>query len=167
MIQVIDNAVSVEDHQRIESTLLNANFPWFYNTNKVGKQFEDHLHNFQFTHKFYADYAVQSAFMSLIEPILVKLNPSALVRIKANLNTVTEHMIVYEMHRDFESFDGWTAIYYVNTNNGYTVFENGKRVDSVANRLVVFPATLSHAGTSTTDQKVRSVINFNFYKWTK
>ena len=35
----------------------------------------------------------------------------------------------------------------MNTNNGKTLFENGKEVDSVANRLVVFGNTLKHTGT--------------------
>lgn len=167
MIKVFDNLLDEEAHKRIESVLLNADFPWFFNTIKVNRQHSDNLNNFQFTHAFYSDYAVKSQYSALIEPILVKLNPSAIVRIKANLTTVTDKIIEYQMHRDFDYFDGWTAIYYVNTNNGYTVFENGECVDSIANRLVVFPATLAHAGTTSTDQKVRSVINFNFYKWTE
>ena len=35
-------------------------------------------------------------------------------------------------------------------------------VESVANRLVVFPSSMLHAGVTTTDAKYRTVINFNF-----
>ena len=66
------------------------------------------------------------------------------------------------MHVDFDNFLGKTAIFYVNSNNGYTVFENGLKVDSQENRLVVFNSDLLHAGTTCTDQKIRCVINFNF-----
>jgi len=52
---------------------------------------------------------------------------------------------------------------YVNTNNGYTKFEDGTKVESVANRLVTFPANMKHKGTSCTDEKIRVVINFNYF----
>ena len=57
-----------------------------------------------------------------------------------------------------------TSIFYVNTNNGYTKFEDGTKVESVANRLVSFPANKKHTGTSCTDEKTRVVINFNYFK---
>ena len=52
----------------------------------------------------------------------------------------------------------------MNTNDGYTEFEDGTKVESVANRLVTFPANLKHTGTSCTDEKTRIVINFNYFK---
>ena len=57
-----------------------------------------------------------------------------------------------------------TAIFYANTNNGYTKFENGLIVESVANRMVFFSADMKHTGTSCTDEKTRVVINFNYFK---
>ena len=56
-----------------------------------------------------------------------------------------------------------TSILYVNTNNGYTKFEDGTIVESVANRLVSFPSNMKHTGTSCTDEKTRVVINFNYF----
>ena len=56
-----------------------------------------------------------------------------------------------------------TSIFYVNTNNGYTKFEDGTKVESVANRMVTFPANMKHTGTSCTDEKIRVVINFNYF----
>jgi hypothetical protein len=55
-----------------------------------------------------------------------------------------------------------TLILYMNTNNGYTEFEDGMKVESVANRIVSFPEETKHRGTSCTDEKIRMVINFNF-----
>ena len=51
----------------------------------------------------------------------------------------------------------------MNTNNGYTIFEDGTKVESVANRMITFPANLKHTGTSCTDQQVRIVINFDYF----
>ena len=35
-----------------------------------------------------------------------------------------------------------TSIFYVNTNNGYTKFEDGSIVESVANRMLIFDSNL-------------------------
>ena len=56
-----------------------------------------------------------------------------------------------------------TAIYYLNTNNGFTKFENGDKVNSVANRIVIFDSNLKHTGTSCTDSYARLLINFNYF----
>ena len=57
-----------------------------------------------------------------------------------------------------------TSIYYIGTNNGYTELENGQKIESVANRLVSFPANTSHRGVTQTDEQRRIVINFNYLK---
>jgi Rps23 Pro-64 3,4-dihydroxylase Tpa1-like proline 4-hydroxylase len=59
-------------------------------------------------------------------------------------------------------FNNTTAIFYLNNNNGYTIFEDGSKVDSVENRLVVFNSNVMHSGVSQTDSKVRCVINLNY-----
>ena len=74
-----------------------------------------------------------------------------------------ENIIRHGFHVDVPTdYDSKTAILYLNTNNGYTEFENGQRVESVANRLVVFDSALKHTGTTCTDQKRRIVLNLNY-----
>ena len=41
-------------------------------------------------------------------------------------------------------------------------FEDGTKIESVANRLISFPEEMKHRGTSCTDEKIRVVINFNY-----
>ena len=53
---------------------------------------------------------------------------------------------------------------YLNTNDGYTVFEDGTQIESVKNRILIFKTSLKHTGTNCTDQKRRVLINFNYYK---
>ena len=57
-----------------------------------------------------------------------------------------------------------TAILYINTNNGFTEFEDGVKVESIANRLVMFPSNFKHRGITQTDEQTRIMINFNFLK---
>ena len=56
-----------------------------------------------------------------------------------------------------------TGIFYMNTNNGKTIFEDGEEIDSVENRMVIFPASKRHAGTTHTDTICRCLINFNWF----
>ena len=64
-----------------------------------------------------------------------------------------------------EKLKQWiTSIFYINTNNGYTKFEDGTIVESVANRMLSFPANMKHCGTSCTDERRRIVINFNYFE---
>ena len=51
--------------------------------------------------------------------------------------------------KDEEKFK--TAVFYCNTNNGSTMFGNGKKVESKANRAVVFDGRTPHCGVDCTD----------------
>ena len=115
----------------------------------------------QFTHLFYAQFEPRSPHFSDIFPIINEIEPIALVRIKANLNMKTPEIVQHEFHTDVD--DCITAIYYVNTNNGKTIFESGVEVDSVANRMLIFNSNERHAGTTCTDTLRRCVINFNYF----
>lgn len=167
-ILVRDNVLSKEQHELIKNTMLGDMFPWYYYPSKVSdvKNTElDPRYDFQFTHGFYLKHAPKSQYISMIEPILEILNPSAIVRIKANLTPVSDRLITYGYHVDYENFQGLTAIYYVNDNNGMTVFDDGTEIESKENRLLIFDSKIKHTGTSCTNQKVRCVINFNYYIW--
>jgi hypothetical protein len=51
----------------------------------------------------------------------------------------------------------------MNTNNGYTLLETGDKIESVENRLVLFPCNILHTGITQTDTKVRVLLTFNFF----
>ena len=51
----------------------------------------------------------------------------------------------------------------MNTCNGYTLFKDNTKVESVANRFVSFDSQLEHTGTSCTDENIRVLINFNYF----
>jgi hypothetical protein len=87
-------------------------------------------------------------------------------RIRLNLNCKFPEPCKYHYHLDMslgnDSAQWTTSILYINTNNGYTEFEDGTIVESVANRLVAFPANIQHRGVSQTDEETRILINFNY-----
>ena len=57
------------------------------------------------------------------------LNPEKIYRIKANLTTKKETNHKSLMHIDTNQEKIKTAVYYCNTNNGCTLFQNGKRIE--------------------------------------
>jgi len=141
-------------------------FPWFYADRIV---FEDDVDKFQFFHAFYDNHMPMSPFANELDSIINIIQPFSIVKIRAKLLTRTPEIIESSFHVDLplleENLTQWTtSIFYMNTNNGYTKFEDGTIVESVANRMVFFSTDMKHTGTSCTDEKTRVVINFNYFK---
>ncbi len=157
-MEIIDNFLDYSDFLLIKNNIMSNNFPWYFVDYKV-REGDD---NYQFVHYLYRQHSRTSEFFDIINPALAKLNAKSLIRIKCNLVTKTEKIIIYDMHED-QDYDCKTSILYMNSNNGYTKFESGEIVNSVENRMVIFPTLTNHTGTSCTDEKVRVVINFNYF----
>ena len=115
----------------------------------------------QFCHMLYSKFEPCSPLWSLLAPIHSVLKPSAYSRVKANLQPKTEKIIQNNFHYDYANCI--TSILYLNSNNGYTLFEDGTKIDSVANRFVKFSGDMRHSGASCTDKKTRIIINYNYF----
>jgi hypothetical protein len=165
-MKIEDDFLDQEQFDTIIKRMEEYSFPWSYNDNIDN---ESDVDKFQFAHMFYLENRPGSNAIQIVSPILAILKPISILRIKANLLTRTPNIIENEFHVDMsvmteEKQKQWTtSIFYVNTNNGYTKFEDGTKVESVANRMITFPSTMKHTGTSCTDEKKRIVINFNYY----
>ena len=159
MIKVIDNFLEEDNFKEIEKILMGDKFPWFFNDFKND---DDDINNFQFTHTVVRGNGnIESKFIQYMKPFFDKLNIKKIFRIKINLTTRTQNLFNHLYHTDV-SFQCTTAIFYINSNNGKTIFKHGEEVNSVANRMVIFNSNLEHAATSHTDEKTRVVINFNY-----
>ena len=176
-INIEDNILDKKNLNKIQQMLTGpSGLPWYYNDAIV---YKDDIDKFQFIHFFYkrnndsldltlTGSAGHSQFIKQLNCILELIQPVSLWRIKANLLARTPNIVENAFHVDMsnaseEKLKQWTtSIFYVNTNNGYTKFEDGTKVESVANRMLSFPANIKHTGTSCTDEKVRIVINFNY-----
>lgn len=159
--KVIDNFLTKDQHRVLKEEILGESFPWYFNDYPVLEGEEDTVYNFQFTHTFCLQNSWTSDLSGILQPIVEKISPNYIYRIKANLSPSTPETRVGRWHNDF-NIDCKTAVYYVNTNNGFTRFRSGETVSSVANRLVEFDAKDLHVGASATDVKARCLINFNY-----
>ncbi len=161
--EIIDNFLEADDFYRIKDTMMGPYFDWYFNDAVVDDQ-EDKINQYQFIHSFYRDSRPISTFFDVIEPIISKINPVALLRIKANLNPRTENNFEHGYHVDYENSlsNQRTGVFYLNTNNGYTLFEDGTKVESVENRFVSFKTSMKHTGSTCTNENARVLINFNY-----
>tara|TARA_B100001996_G_scaffold228330_1_gene175916 strand:- start:682 stop:1230 length:549 start_codon:yes stop_codon:yes gene_type:complete len=163
MIDIIDNYLPEEEFFRVFNHMKEHQFDWHLSTivNRDGVP-----GNMQLCHSFHNMHQHKPSTFGIVVPVLRKLNPIALMRIKANLSLATKEVEVGRLHIDIVDDDTpdcvRTSILYMNTNDGYTVFEDGTKVESVMNRFVTFPHTLKHAGTTCTNAPFRMVINFNY-----
>ena len=163
--KIIDNFLDKEEFLKIQNLLLSKNFPWYFQHGVNDLDTDKNINDYQFTHVFYMDLQPRSDYFDILYPILRKLKVGSIIKIKANLLTHTKKIIEHGYHVDYYHHeklqDAKTSVYYLNTNNGYTLFEDGK-VDSVENRMVTFNLNTKHSGTTSTDTKRRVVLNFNY-----
>ena len=160
-MKTIDNFLDQETFYKILQVILETKFPW----NFVNGKSEINDGDFQFTHLFVDDGGkIVSPYYKIILPILKKINPKSTYRVKANLTTKKETNNKSLMHTDTTLENIKTAVFYCNDNNGGTLFQNGKKVSSKANRIVIFDGHQKHCGVDCTDENIRVVINFNFYE---
>ncbi len=164
-MQVYKNFIDQVRFDDLVAIMSSPQFAWYYNPVLDKEDLDPNVkQNFQFTHTFFNFNRVQSEYFDLLTPIFIKIKPIALVRVKANLLLNTDKIVEHGMHVDFKNPKVTTGIFYINTNNGYTKFEDGKKIKSIQNQYIEFDSQLKHTGTSCTDAEKRLVINFNYIK---
>jgi len=157
-IKIIDDFLPKKDFLFIKNYMSSFDFPWYYNNQKV----YENDNYFQFSHIFLNENGINSDRFFLLEPVFKIINPKKLFRIKANCTPKSNEIITYGFHTDSDVKNGLTGILYLNSNNGYTLFKNNNKINSIENRFIVFKNNIEHTGTSCTDENVRFVINFNY-----
>lgn len=156
MIEIIDDFLTNDEFNQIYNLVSDLEFPWFFGV--VTNQSK----HCQFTHCFYQN-DEPLAYFKYVRFLRSKLQMRSLVRIKVNINPWTENLVEHTDSWHIDYPDITTAILYLNTNNGYTMFETGEKVDSVRNRLVKFDSNIKHTGTTCTDEPGRLVLNINYF----
>ena len=160
-MRIIDNFLKEDDFIRIQSLMLSDKFTW--NFSIVDERSYD-IDDYHFSHVFNPE----DNFFGLTIPFIDKIQEHSdvrkIIKIKANLQPRTNKNIIQSFHTDFPvDWKNKTAVYYLNTCNGYTLFADETKVESIANRFVMFDGHLEHTGVTCTDEPARFVINFNWY----
>lgn len=159
--EVIDNFLPQPQFQDIQNLLLGKNFFWYYVDYVAGEGVED-TKLYYFMHTFFENHSIQSNQIHVVAPLIEKINPTAIIRAKANLYPNTNEHARHGMHRDLDT-PHKGMVFYINTNNGFTVLEDGTKIESVANRVLLFDSSQPHCSTSCTDEKTRVTLNMNYF----
>jgi hypothetical protein len=162
-MKVINNFLPEKDFSVLKNIFIGESLPWHLTRISPGN-FKD----FQNVHYFITEQKITSNYYNLLNPIIKLIDPFILLRVKANLIIKGEKIIEHGMHIDYrelnENCNLTTGILYMNSNDGYTKFENGEKILSEENKFIEFDGELMHTGTNCTDQPFRIVINFNYIK---
>lgn len=170
-IKILDNFLDEHSFNTIKDLLMGTNFvfPWYYMDSVVISSPEEKSDpdTYQFSHMFFdiSQGGVSSPFFNTLQPLLDKLEVKTILRVKSNLLTKNENPKYFKYHVDVTYPTTKTAIYYINTNNGSTIFETGLEVQSIANRAVIFDSNIMHTGKCCSDESVRVLINFNYFDY--
>ena len=165
-----DNVYPEEEFNKIQFEVMGSNFPWYVQESGVSTNVTDDGYGFQFTHQLRNIDGSTSSYNNLFSDLYMRLGVKKLLRSKINLLYRTKNIHEFKpFHIDIES--NWlgnqqwtTAIFYINTNDGYTVFEDGTKINSVANRICIFPHWMKHSGTTCTNTNRRIALNLNFVR---
>ena len=171
--EVIDNFLDKEYFDELVALLVEEEkgdgydiMPWYFRSSiaylkghKKSVPSSDNL--FYMSHMFYEFNTPRSNLYEKIIPILEKLNMKCLIRVKGNFYPNTEILHEHQMHDDYD-FSHSGAILSLNTCDGYTKFKDGTKIDSVANRILLFDSSEEHCSTTTTNVPARINININY-----
>jgi hypothetical protein len=159
-MNISKNFLPKDVFKTLKDTMMGEYFPWYFNS-FVNREWEKET-NFQFTFTFIdqGEEECWGKWIDIMRPVLKHIKHKKINRVKANLLTRTDKIIEHGMHTDQEK--GTTGILYLDNSNGYTKFNDGKKVSSEENKYVEFNSTIKHTGSTCTDEMRRVVINFNY-----
>ena len=169
--KIIDNFLPLDVFDKLKTFLLPVDhkkgveqMPWYYvpdplsniiNHTKVDWRL------FYLVHMVYENTIISPVYEQ-IEPITKLIGIGKLTRIKINMYPNTQSIQEHGMDVDYP-WQHKTALFSINTCDGYTKLEDGTKIDSVANRMLLLDASKLHAPSTTTNQPVRMNINFNYF----
>ena len=168
---VIDDFIPKTDFDELYTKIMGRYFPWFYYDTIVQESDRGKIgHQFFHMHMLYDnDRPTFKTSWEIMDPVLRKLQEfedpnirmKTLLRVKVNCFPNQGKLIEHGMHRDYP-FPSVGCVFSLNTCNGYTRIGDDVKIDSVANRAIIFDPNIDHSRSSTTNETRRVNINFNY-----
>ena len=184
-IHVIDDFLPQEEFEKLrEMIVFNWNFPLhfqhtvsaygddncesngFWNWYATHVVYRDDDYDSPRSSDFLDDYIVSSRYyQSLYDSFIPRFKEmgiyTRLQRIKINMYPYTDDVKEHDSHYDTDK-EHRGALFSLNTCNGFTKLHEGTKIDSIANRLMLFYPHYWHNSSTTSDAPARYNINFNF-----
>ena len=162
-VELIDNFLPEENFKLLVEAILSQSFPFYhqdYITNSTEQSGIDHVN---FTHLLHFKTVPASTYYPFVyENFISKISDlRSIIRSKVNCYPRTDKNVLHAFHQDF-LYPHRALILSLNTCDGFTRLEDGTKVDSVANRLLLFNSSQNHNSSTTTNAKGRYNININY-----
>jgi hypothetical protein len=158
---VIDNFLDQESFTALRNSIVgNREYPWYVCSSVANvpedikgfkPEYENNFWSWYAIHLVYATVPQSSSFDYVFQLFRPLMDIKSLIRIK-------EHA----KHIDYD-YRHKGAVFSLNTCDGFTRMSNGDKVDSVANRMVFFDPSEYHNSSTTSNDKGRYNINFNYF----
>ena len=166
-VQIFNNFLDQEVFLEIKKFIMSPRCQWRYVNYIAHKDGRDNDNDGYFVHSFkdchpqtFEDRFPESPHFPLIAKILDKIQYQNILRIRSSLYPRRDVQKPDPFHIDY-NFSHRVCIFYVNTNNGYTMFENGEKIPSVENQLATFDGSEKHCSVVQTDTPARYIVNIN------
>jgi hypothetical protein len=176
-IKIIDNFLDTDSLDILKHNIIfNKSFPFylisdvsFPKNSSCGILHDDRvkneLWNWYGSHIVYENGPASSLYRIIDDILIEKINTidpiRALIRIKVNFYPFTDNIKEHLPHIDYD-FPHKSAIFSLNTCNGFTRITDEIKVDSIENRIIFFDSSETHNSSTTSDNKGRFNINLNW-----
>tara|TARA_Y100000401_G_scaffold37371_1_gene27997 strand:- start:702 stop:1232 length:531 start_codon:yes stop_codon:yes gene_type:complete len=171
-IEVIHNALPEDQYEFVKEVFEDKHCQhgtcWIQNFGIAERDTEHcNLDHYMFCHTGYVEGYQPTPAFTKVEPYITRLlNVRRYLRFKANFyprtKTIDKHPWHCDEFRKVTGLDVKTALLSLNTCNGYTAFEDGTKVPSTDNTLILNPTDVRHMGTSTSNANYRINLNINY-----
>lgn len=169
-VEIIDNFLPEHEFAVLHQLIVDDptdQFPFALLTHVADAKTDKYEHwNWMGVHPFYRDHEPKSPHFSIVSQMIIsRLEENhdlrSLIRVKGNFYPWTETIKEHEFHVDYH-YEHRAAIFSLNTCDGYTLFDDGTKVESVENRLYLFNPQQKHCSSTTSNAMGRYNININF-----
>jgi len=164
--KVIDDFLDKETYTSFSNYLKSEEVPWYLRKIDTTMGNTKNKNGF-FSFCFYNDHAPNhDAFYQFMPTFINKLKAESLIQIRANLTFRDIDSRESAFHNDYLYDKATTGIFYLTTCNAKTVLDLpgvNKSIESVENRMLLFPTKIKHNVIYQTDVHRRYVVNFNFF----
>jgi len=162
-MQVTDNFLQKEYYEHLYNIITDTQFPWMYQ-NRVANHSENpeaNLNHYYFVHSLFHDYKIESRFYEEFIHLFKVLDVQFLHRARVLMFVNQGEQHIHDTHIDHKVHCK-TALIYMNSNDGFTQFEDGERVESIKNRLLIFDGSVPHSSSTATDTKERMLLSVTY-----
>ena len=176
--EIYDDFLPQDYFDHLDKQILHTNnFRWLFQEKVATNESNDDPSDeqFYFICSFFNNLHVEDNFFYQLQPIFDALEVKSIIRARAIMYMNQGKLIEHAPHIDYH-YNHKAALIYMNTCNGYTgmvnddwkkgdgfSFDQGNRVESVANRLCLHDGSVPHYSTTCTDTRKRLVLAINYF----